>query len=95
MAKAQKEWARRQRRALMAELGEVCVFCGSVLNLEFDCKKPMGDAHHRYDTSHRMSFYRKQHANGNLQVLCRRCNARKGSDECYPVPCDGKEQEPF
>ena len=95
MAKKQKVWARRARRKLMEELGEVCVFCGSTIDLEFDCKKPMGHAHHRYDTSQRMCFYRKQHANGNLQVLCGTCNRRKGDNECYPVPCDGNHSEPF
>lgn len=95
MAKVQKEWARRQRRVLMARLGRFCVFCGSTIDLGFDCKKPMGHAHHRYDTSQRMSFYRKQYADGNLQVLCGSCNARKGDEECYPVPCDGKENEPY
>ena len=95
MAKTQKEWAKRRRDELMALLGRVCALCGSTERLEFDCIKPMGDAHHRFDTSHRISFYRRQHAAGNLQVLCSTCNSRKGAKECYPVPCDGKENEPF
>ncbi len=70
-------------------------FCGTTEQLEFDCIKPMGDKHHRYDTSQRMSFYRRRHAEGNLQVLCSTCNARKGASECYPVPCDGDENNPF
>lgn len=95
MGKAEKEWARRKRRELVAVLGGVCAFCGTQEGLGFDCIKPMGDRHHRYDTSHRMSFYRRQYAEGNLQLLCDRCNGRKGANEIYPVPCDGNDNEPF
>jgi 5-methylcytosine-specific restriction endonuclease McrA len=39
----------------------------------------MGDEHHKYDTSHRMSFYRAMHSVGNLALLCATCNAAKGN----------------
>jgi hypothetical protein len=32
---------------------------------------------------------------GNLQVLCSTCDSRKGANECYPVPRNGNENEPF
>ena len=84
MGKAQKEWARRKRRELVAVLGGVCAWCGTAEQLEFDCIRPMGDRHHKYDTSHRMSFYRRQHAAGNLQLLCCSCNGRKGGEGGWP-----------
>ncbi len=91
MGKAEKEWARRKRRELVAVLGGVCAFCGTQESLSFDCIRPMGHAHHRYDTSHRMSFYRRQLVAGNLQLLCAECNGRKRAEE---VRADD-ENEPF
>jgi len=81
MAKAQKEWARQKRRELMALLGNVCAHCGTGEDLEFDCIAPRGDRHHRGEASQRMCFYRQQFREGNLQVLCSACNARKGDAE--------------
>lgn len=78
MAKRQKEWARTARLNLIAALGGSCSACGSRENLELDCMTPMGDGHHRMDTSSRVSFYRRMHRAGNLQLLCARCNAAKG-----------------
>ncbi len=81
MGRAEKEWARRKRRELLELLGNVCAHCGTAENLEFDCVVPMGDRHHRGDASQRMCFYRRQFREGNLQVLCNVCNARKGDDD--------------
>lgn len=85
MGMKQKEWARKTRQALLAELGGECARCGTTEALEFDCIIPCGDAHHKFDTSARMSFYRHQYAAGNLQVLCHECNGIKGktSDLTY------------
>jgi single-strand DNA-binding protein len=77
----EKEWARRKRRELRAALGGICAECGTNRRLEFDCKEPRGDTHHRYDTSQRMSFYRREHRDGNLQLLCSRCHSRKSAQE--------------
>lgn len=77
MARRQKDWAARAREKLMAELGGRCVECGSRRRLEFDCVTPMGGAHHKYDPSWRMSFYRQQHKENNLQILCKPCNGLK------------------
>ncbi len=81
MSRAAKEWARQKRRELTALLGNVCAHCGTAEDLEFDCIYPKGDRHHRGDASQRMCFYLRQFREGNLQVLCNVCNARKGDEE--------------
>lgn len=67
------------RDELFASLGRFCAHCGSEDQLEFDVLEPMGDRHHRMNALDRAYFYRKQHAIGNLQVLCGPCNRWKGS----------------
>jgi 5-methylcytosine-specific restriction endonuclease McrA len=81
MGLRQKAWARNVRDLLFAQLGRVCVDCGSQDKLQFDCIEPKGHGHHRCEYSQRMSFYRAQHAIGNLAVRCAKCNARKGARE--------------
>lgn len=84
MSQRHKEWARRARVKLLAELGDKCAVCGVAswaADLQFDCIAPQGDAHHRKDTSARMSFYRKQHRLGNVQSLCPECHKEKTSLE--------------
>jgi hypothetical protein len=81
MSERQKRWAREARKALFAKLGESCVVCGSTERLTFDCIAPCGHKHHRVDQSARTSFYRREFERGNLQVLCDRCNSRKGDDD--------------
>lgn len=79
MGLLQRRWARRTTLKLRAELGGRCAYCGQRTTLQFDCKFPVGDYHHRMEWSWRVSFYREQQRNGNLQLLCERCNARKGN----------------
>jgi len=81
MGAAQKDWARRARIKLMTELGDKCVTCGAIAELEFDCIKACGDRHHRIDSSARICFYRAQHRAGNLQILCKKCNTVKSASE--------------
>ena len=84
MAKRQKEWARRARLALLTELGNRCVYCGSTSALTFDCINPRGDTHHRLDTARRISFYRREHyQEKNLQIACEKCNAKKGDKSAH------------
>lgn len=76
-----KTWAVKARRDLMNLLGAQCAWCGTEDDLTFDCIEPTGDDHHRKSTDQRMTFYRHQHFDrGNVQVLCARCNAKKGDD---------------
>lgn len=77
MGARQKEWARRARAKLKEELGGCCVQCGTKRKLTFDCIVPVGEGHHRMDTSARMSFYHGQHVAKNLQILCKKHNEQK------------------
>lgn len=85
MAKYHKAWARRKRLELMFKLGGCCAWCGTSRNLTFDCKHPQGDTHHRYDPSQRMSFYHRQHREGNVQILCKRCNTKKSVSDALII----------
>ena len=95
MSRAAKEWAKQKRRELLAHFGNECAHCGAVENLEFDCISPRGHRHHRGDASQRMCFYRRQFRQGNLQVLCTACNARKGDDEPVLVLTAPLSEGPF
>jgi hypothetical protein len=78
MGQRQKMWATRTRNQMLLAMGSKCAACGTRDNLEMDCIQPQGDAHHKFERSHRMSFYRNQARKGNLQILCADCNAIKG-----------------
>ena len=59
-------------------MGGKCTQCGSTEELTFDCINPQGSDHHSaMDWSWRMSFYRAQFKQGNLQLLCHMCNSTK------------------
>lgn len=82
MSASAKRWAVRARDELMEILGAVCACCGIAENLTFDTIRPTGDKHHKGSTDQRMIHYRYQHfEHANVQVLCHRCNARKGDSE--------------
>lgn len=65
------------RAALLLALGSRCAKCGTDQELELDCVVPTGDKHHRAGVYTRHHFYKKQHAAGNLQILCERCHVAK------------------
>jgi len=84
MAARQKDWARRAKAALMELLGGKCVKCGTTEDLTFDCIIPRGDEHHKYDTSARICFYRRQHyEHQNVQILCRPHNEEKPDNQPF------------
>lgn len=77
----------------MALLGKRCTACGSLEDLTFDCIVARGSKHHSMEWSHRMSFYRAEAKDGNLQVLCNACNSRKRASE--EVQLEHPELDPF
>lgn len=79
MARAEKLRAKYLRTFLIELLGAKCAHCGTTIKLEFDCIIATGDSHHKKDTSARISFYRAQLRGKNLQLLCSKCNGRKGN----------------
>jgi hypothetical protein len=85
VAKKQMDWARRLRRKIMRELGDVCngynKKCNVVRKLQFDCIKPVGNSHGKWSYDTRVRFYREQHKLNNLQILCSRCHERKSAEE--------------
>lgn len=85
MGLRQRRWARNVRDNLFVLLGGYCIDCGAIKELEFDVIDPVGSDHHRkMEWSWRMSFYRKQHAMGNLALRCTHCNSRKGNYAEHP-----------
>ena len=70
-------WARNARLRLLTTLGGCCAKCFALTHLEFDCILPQGHIHHTLGTVKRMIFYRRQHAERNLQILCNKCNRKK------------------
>lgn len=78
MGARQKAWAVRARQAIVEQLGGRCAFCGGGFNLELDHLGPRGWSCRAVDSSHRIAFYRREAAAGQLQVLCSYCNKSKG-----------------
>lgn len=81
MSIRQRNWARIAREKLFDELGRKCALCGTTENLTFDCIVPQGDRHHKIEWSARISFYRRQHRDNNIQILCSVCNYGKSIGE--------------
>jgi len=88
------EWGKRWRETLRSELGEECQHCGSARDLHFDCRTPRNhNGRRRRSITERMVFYRREHARGNLQLLCAHCNAVKGTRRNFEPPKVRRLQE--
>lgn len=87
MAKRHKARAKRKREELRELLGNFCAdgFCPNT-DLEFDCIKPMGDKHHKFDSCRRNTFYWRQYKVGNLQLLCNEHHQEKTAKETHGRP---------
>ena len=74
----QVEWARRERERLVKLMGGRCVRCGTDQDLQFDHRDGLRTWICR-DLSRwmRMVLYRREHAEGKLQLLCSACNRLK------------------
>lgn len=79
MGKQQRSWAKTLTARFRLVLGNRCAYCGSQADLTFDCIRARGGEHHALEYSSRLAFYRREMAAGNLQLLCRVCNGRKGA----------------
>ena len=78
MGLRQRDWARRQVEKLKELLGGKCVECGTTEELEFDHLEPRDYESRKLEWSHRISIYRREIAEGKIQLLCKPCNSRKG-----------------
>lgn len=72
-------WAKSERERLIDELGGRCVECGALEGLQFDHKTGL----RRWIARNlsrwmRMVHYRREAAQGELQLLCGDCNRKKG-----------------
>lgn len=66
-----------RREALVFRLGGKCARCPATTFLQFDCIQPTGPAHHKLFSDNRLAYYEIQQAEGNLQLLCRKCHTWK------------------
>ncbi len=87
-------WAKNARFKLAFALGGCCVQCGTAKDLEFDCIEPQGHRHHTLGFVKRTTFYRRQHKEGNLQLLCAKCHRKKTKADLVKIQ-EMEENEPF
>lgn len=82
MGARQNAWAKRRRQQLIELLGGCCQHCGRTRKLEIEhidgCT--WADRRSKLSPPQRVTIYWREYENGTpLTVLCRRCNARKGT----------------
>jgi len=78
MGARQKDWARRARAKLVAQLGGKCVMCASTEDLQFDHIVSHSWVASHTEWSHRISIYRREAKAGLIQLLCAYHNRVKG-----------------
>lgn len=64
------------REHFLKLLGNKCTLCGSTENLEFDHIKPNGFGASRGRDKRAWDWF-ISYAEGNLQILCKKCNREK------------------
>jgi len=91
MGARQRDWARRVTAFLKEKLGGKCVKCGRTQLLVFDHIDPRTKSYESraVEWSHRVSLYRREIARGEIQLLCERCNDRKGTSLPKSVDAQG------
>jgi 5-methylcytosine-specific restriction endonuclease McrA len=94
MGKRQRAWARHKRAALVAALGGKCVKCSSEEQLTFDHLYRRDWIACKVASDWRISIYYREWKNGLIQLLCAKCNSKKGPSEQLPLPINN-DNEPF
>jgi len=74
-----RAYARRLRDELIAEMGAACVKCGSWDQLEFNHTAARRWIANRVNRWQRMILYRRDWLAGELELLCKSCNATDGA----------------
>lgn len=89
MGREQREWAKAARLRLIDRLGGVCAHrkkspCGGELQIDHIEPKLDHNGYRRMDPSWRMAVYHEQEKRGELQVLCKKHNEKKGPHYAKP-----------
>lgn len=79
-----KRRSKEIRAALVEKLGGCCVECGSDRRLEFDHIYGTTVQLDRLSGYDRILLYRKEAEQGLLQLLCKKCNQKRGRPELVP-----------
>ena len=95
MGKRQRVWAQKKRAALVAALGGRCAKCGTddEDKLEIDHLFRRDWDVVKAGSTWRISIYYKELKNGLIQLLCSKCNSRKGQPPTLPI--QPNDNEPF
>jgi len=74
-----KAWSQRYRARLLAELGGVCVQCGTAEDIQFDHKKGRDWKMEATSQWVRLARIKREMQEGKIQLLCGPCNRLKGN----------------
>lgn len=75
----QAQWAKTARIQLIIQLGATCQECGCTRIRKLEIDHIHGRTYNlsKLGSHNRITIYRKEAQQGLIQVLCRKCNARK------------------